>query len=368
MSDVKGKVLLGSDAWNDEDVELYVRNGGNILCVASPRYGKGALCKNLAVQVAKFKKVCVFDYRGEWAGHVTAYNPDSEHPDCLADYFVAENFAFKLTDFNQRGDWVGFGFEDDAAEFMHKIINAPNHNGELGVVRDMIRRLPTKDDDVVPYNGEFGVDLLTSIHPFTKGALGRRFEVVQRYFWKGAEDNRQLFNFAELWLQYKHLIIDLSDRKDGFKDIGKARAYAGLILRQMRPTFENTQGFYIIEEASQLLANPKRLPDGNVIGYSEFHKLVEVLVTLGPKQGVNLLVMAQSRNQIYENVISYLPILLIGRLNELDDLNSRERELNGFIQVYPGSPRREWFWVDTFYGITKKFIAAVPRCLFETNK
>lgn len=368
MSDVKGKALIGADAFNDGPVFLHIRNGGNVLCIASPRYGKGALCKNIAVQVAKFKKVCVFDYRGEWAGHVTAYNPDSEYPECLSDYFIAENFAFKLTDFDQRGDWVGFGFEDDAAEFLQKIIRSQHHGGELSAVRDMIRKLPTKDDDVLTYNEEFGVDLLVSIHPFTKGALGRRFEVVQRYFWRGVEDTRQLFNFAELWRQYKHLIIDLSDRKDGFKDIGKARAYAGLILRQMRPAFEQTQGFYVVEEASQLLANPKRLPDGNIIGYSEFHKLVEILVTLGPKQGVNLLVMAQSRNQVYENIVSFLPILFVGRLNELDDLNGRERELNGWIRVYPGSTRREWFMIDTFYGINKKFVAAVPRCLYETNR
>lgn len=368
MTDVKGSVLLGTDAASHEPINLYIRNGGNMVCLAAPRYGKGALCKPLAVQVSKFKKVCIFDYKGEWANHITKPNPQAKYPDALIDYFVAENFTFSITDFNQFGDWIGFGFADDSAQFMWKIVKSDYHGGDLQLVREMIRELPVSDAAVSEYNEKFGTDLLVAIHTGSKGALGRRFEVVQRFFWKGPEDSRSRFDFRALWLQYRHLIIDLSDRRDGFKDIGKARAYAGLILRQMSGTFDYTQGFYIIEEGSQLLANIERLADGTVVGYSEFHKLVERLVTLSPKQGVNILILAQSRRQLYENILVYLPIQLIGRLNPLDDLTEGERKLNDWIRVYPGTLYREWWLIDTFYNLRFRFVAALPCCQFETNR
>lgn len=369
MSDVKGKVCLGVNAFNEnEKVWLYVRNGGNILCVASPRYGKGSLCKNLTVQVSKFKKVCIFDYRGEWTGHVTKPNHYAEYPDSLTDYFVAENFAFPITEFSQFGDWVGFGFEEDASAFMTKIVNSDYHQGEIMKVREMIAALPTSKDGVEEYNGKYGTDLLVFIHQATLGALGRRFEVVQRFFHKGVEDERVVVDFRRVWRQYKHLIIDLSDRRDGFKDLGKARAYAGLILRQMQGEFEWSQGFYVFEEASQMLANPQRLADGSRVGYSELHKIVERMLTLAPKQGVNVLIMAQSRYQVYDNLVVYLPVWLVGRLNVLDELTPAEREMNEFISVNPGSSVREWWLVDTFYKVKVKFMAALPCCEYETNR
>mgnify|MGYP001565714230 CR=1 FL=1 len=367
-SDIKGRALLGNNAYKQEVVYLDIRNGGNIVCLAAPRYGKGALCKPLAVQVSKFKKVCIFDYKGEWAAHITQYNSLAQYPERLVDFFIADNFAFAITDFNQVGDWVGFGFQDDAAQFMYKIVRSIYHNGEIDRIREMIKKLPVRDDDVDSFNSDYGTDLLVAIHTASKGALGRRFEVVQRFFWTGVSDVRQRLDFWQLWRDYKHLIIDLSDRRDGFRDIGKARAYAGLILRQMSITFDYTQGFFVIEEGSQLLANLERLADGSVVGYSEFHKLVERLVTLSPKQGVNLLILAQSRRQLYTNILVYLPIQLIGRLNPLDDLTEFEKGLNEQLRVYPGTGRREWWLVDTFYNLQVKFVAALPCCGFETNR
>lgn len=366
MGGVKAKVVLGVNAYDPYDVvELPIRNGGNILCVASPRYGKGALCKDVAVQVSKFKRVCVFDYRGEWIEQVTRENPDADFPDAFRDYFVAENFAFPITDFNRFGDWIGLGFDDSAAAFMQKIVSSKCHGGDILKVREMIRDLPKNDTEVVEYNEEYGTDLLVGIHSMSKDALGRRFEVVQRLFWTGEADARRLIDFGAVVGNFRHLLVDLSDRRDGFEDLGKARAYAGIIARKISP--ELGRWFFVVEEASQILAEPQVLADGSRVGVSEFHKIVLKWVTLNPKHGVLVLVICQSRSQIYGDLLKYLPLVLQGRLSSYDVLKGREGELN--VKLSSSDVFGHVFWlVDDHFNTFKKFRPGLPRCLFETNK
>ena len=366
-----GRVRLGQSAWKgheNEKVTLEVRNGANILCLAAPRYGKGALCKNIAVQISKFKKVCIFDYRGEWSRQVTQYNQYSSNPEKLTDCFIARNFVFTISEFSSMGDWVGLGMTQEEAFVMSKIVNSAYHGNDMGKVKEMIAAIPIKMDEVEKFNEDYGVDLIVTVNFNTRAALGTRFGVLQRLFWQGPDDERQILNFRKIWLDFKNLIVDMTDYYFGFKDKFRANAYAGLILRKMKPTFEVTQGFYVVEEASQLLGNiGSQNGVENWSSVPEFHKIVLDLLTLAPKQGVNLLLLAQSKRQVYQELLPYISVFLVGRLNPMDELTEHEKRFNASIFLRPGVKRREWWLWDTFYQLDFKFVAAEPCCEYETN-
>lgn len=361
MNGVKGKALLGKGAYGAEPVYLFIRNGGNIRCIAGPRWGKGALCKNGVVQISKFKKVCIFDYKGEWAAQVTTENGMSDYPDAVHNFFVADNFTFSISDFDSVGDWIGLGFGEKSASVLASIIQSPAHKGDLNIIQQMIRDIPQGKDNL-DYFADYGIDSTLGEHEKVKQAIGSRFDAVKHYFWQGKSDQRQLLNFNELWETYDHLIVDLSDKTIGFDNKHKARAFAGVILKKMRRNFTSTQGFYVFEEASQLLGNPQILANGQNEGTSELHNLVMELLTLQPKWGVNVLVLAQSSNQLWPPLLAYFPIFLVGRLNSFDKLTPMEQNFNEEIK-----DRREWILWDDSLRKKIKFVADVPVCLYETN-
>ena len=281
-------ITLGKSLTPGFQPKLPIRRWGTILLISKPRNGKTALAKDIVVKISKFRKCFIFDYNGEWTNHVVNFNFKSEQPDRMNDVFIAKDFTFKISEFNNPNAFVSMGFSQDACNFLAILVrDAYNYykDNPIKFVK-MCQQLPTKETFVQEFNAIFGTKLYSPINFASKISLltHLNFIIENGYFWIGKKDRKNLIDFKDAWLRFNHVIVDLSLGEKN-TDVNKAQAYAGAILNEIAPLHKMTKGFIVFEETSALAPNID-----TSIAYVIPSSLAQIrdLVTTLPKQDVKI--------------------------------------------------------------------------------
>lgn len=340
-------------------VRASIRRGAALWIYARPRYGKGGVAKPLLVKYSKQRSVLFFDYGREWAQHVTKYNRKSRLPDKMVDVRVAQDFTFKISQFDRASDFVALGFSADQCMMLAMLVRDTQwyHQDDTSRLRQILRDIPAKEKGtaVMQFNIKYGTRLDSPINWATKNSIITRFTLISHWFWQGTKDSRPVIDFEQFWgKECRNLIINLR-----FEGGGEyyARAWAGKILQQIRPTHVFKKPVIGFEESRVLFPAGDFLlvPTSVTEGYD--------LVTLFPKKGVNCVFIAQDPSQLAQQLRrSSLGLSIVGRLDIETGAHPQLRQISEQLR----SEEREFAFIDE-NGRYTFFAPGEPCCQYESD-
>ena len=294
-----------------------------------PRNGKTALVKGITTKVSKFRKCLIFDYASEWTNHITQFNYLSNTPSRMTNVAAVKNFAFKIWEFNRRGDWISLGFPELGSNIMASMATYENIHGNIpSLFENLLVDLPSsgEGDDKKGMEGkdalaafnrkyrQYGLWLPSRIPEVSKMSILTRWQSAKWLFYDpdNPRGKKWVPDWQALWKKYDHLIIDLmADYSTGEY---KARAYAGKIIQYLIPTFRETKPFIVLEEADKLA--PLMSQQSFYFPSSLYY--LRLCVQKLQKLGVSTLFISQSERFIDAEIAKMLNLRLIGKVDNRD--------------------------------------------------
>lgn len=280
-----------------------------VIILARPRYGKSILIKNLYVQIAQGRRIIVIDYLGEhdqskygnWkAKGITSFIPD---------LYTIENFAFFLTDFNRVSDWISMGASIRAAPLIAELIKCENiHQNDPIRFLELLRALPSKDDDLERFNDKFGPYGLTFSSRVNDASKHSMITVVENAWISGllmppvesdsykehTPGKAYVKDWAELARRHPHININLNLTTN--ESVTLARAAIGKILEQLAPVLEELSPLIICEESDFIAPSTE---DENITSLNQLRKYV----LKHQRTGVELMFITQNPNMLSQFIL-----------------------------------------------------------------
>lgn len=354
-------IPIGKSIFTGKPALFPMRYYGTNLLLSLARVGKTATGMELVVKISKVRKVIVFDYNGEWKGCVTNYNYESKSPEHMENVKVYDNFTFRLTDFTDFNDFIALGFSPEGIRILPSLFACKNiHDNDPELLMDVLEELPTTSGELDDWNKKYGNDihLPAKLIPVARDSMCNKFYAIKHWFWH-PKDQRTIFNIMDFF-RYDHLIIDLSDLGIKGTDSNRAMAFAGLILKKLTPLITRTLPFIVVEEAGKICPNFGDNP-GFVLP-SSVQQFILYSTSL-PKLGVATLFLAQSSNQLPNEITNHYHTKIMSILPE--DANPTDRERTAGLQWNPDFPKpygyRE-FIIWERQGKWDKFVPFTPPC------
>lgn len=301
-------IEIGHDRW-DNPVTIVENYGYGVMhFIAKSRYGKTILVKNIITQIARFRPVIIFDYKGEHSDSKWG-NWKSEDDICfIPDLFTVEGFAFYMTDFNEASDWTSMGISVNGVSLLMRLLDKENmHQNDPITMSEILDNLPTNDRDVEAFVVKYDeYDDIGSVNHSVRQSLTSKFATI----WRSrliippvGSDNHQehaphlihIEDWAELIREYPHININLAMFSSSGVEI--ARASAGKILLALAPHLGELRPLIVIEEAA--LICPKDNPEAEITS----RRMLKEYVVREQRYGVKLMFIMQQADQIDQEVL-----------------------------------------------------------------
>jgi len=270
---------------------------------------------DLTVKISKHRKTIVFDYAGEWKPRITHANYDSTTPMKMSNVDMIDDFTFYLSDFTDYNSMVSCGFSKESRAVMAEFFKAKDvHNNDPEKLLFVLQQLPTNKENVEKWkesglSKRFSNVMQNTMMPMIKDSILNHYVRIKDWFHQGKDEKRPVINWEQKLKSKKHLIINLSEFKSGQTNELRARSWVGLIFKQWREHLRYVKPFIVIEEASRVCPNTGNTPDYEMPS-SVYH--LSHLASVGPKEGVAVMYIAQSINQLPVSITQYVHATLVG--------------------------------------------------------
>lgn len=301
-------IEIGYDKWGNA-VTIFENYGYGVMhCIAKSRYGKTILIKNMIVQIAKYRFIVVFDYKGEHSD-MRWGNWRSKDDICfIPDLHTITGFAFYMNDFNQASDWSSMGISLNGVALLMRLLTEEDmhQNDPLEMIK-IIDSLPVSENDIEDFVAEYpGYEDLGVQNYSVRLSLASKFKSIWRTrliippigtpnHKKHAPDLIHIDDWAELIRDNPHLNINLAMFSSG--GVAIARASAGKILEALLPYLRELKPVIVIEEAG--LICPAENPDDDITSRS----MLKDYVVREQRTGVKLIFIMQQADQIDQEVL-----------------------------------------------------------------
>lgn len=329
------EIPIGINIKTRQEECLEIPRGGwsTIASNMPPRMGKSANAKHVAVLTSKIRKVCIFDYNGEWKDHVIYYSPSplAKYKEKLTDYKILSNIGFTISEMiTDSNVLASLGFTEQGSDYITLLAQEGYDYYEDNPEKfgEMVNKLPYREDQVDWYKQEFGVELPGSLHSSTVQSIRNRYLFIKKWFYNPKNPGQDLnyYDIQREFLTNEHLIVEFNLRNE--KNRNRAMAICGYYLKKLREIQDKTKASYFIEETRQLLpALDIGIPDA-ILPSSV--KQIYDMITLDPKHSCSVFLIMQSEQMIYKQVLDHIFIRVLGRdaILERKDLQKLIRRMN----------------------------------------
>lgn len=301
-------IAIGYDRWGEE-VSIFENYGYGVThCIAKSRYGKTILIKNIVAQIAKFRKVVIFDYKGEHSDMKWGNWKSKDDVCFIPDLHTITNFAFYMSDFTQASDWSSMGISLNGVALLMRLLDKEemHQNDPLEMIK-ILNSLPTSENDIEEF-----VITYPDYEDIGVQNYSVRLSLVSKFksIWHTrliippvGTDNHQKYashlmhveDWAELIRDNPHININLAMFSSS--GVAIARASAGKILEALSPHLRELKPLIVIEEAG--LICPSENPDADITSRT----MLKEYVVRELRTGVKLMFIMQQADQIDQEVL-----------------------------------------------------------------
>ncbi len=324
LRELPGMILvpLGKDRYIEGGVVHFVeRLGFGVHVVAAvTRFGKSILVKNLYTNIGQYRKVIILDYLGE---HSMSRYPNFLSEDqtmCLPRLKEVKDFKFKISQFNNAGDWRSLGVPDKSSMVMEDLCKQKKaHRDDPDLFKQMIDDLPVDWSMVEGFERKWGFEMSKLNHTVIESITTKFLQLYRQEFFAEVDD--PTYDFGTLALQHHSLNINFQLNQ---VEAGKARAIAGKVLEQIEDVLDK-MGVppLIVVEEGDILA-PNIMTEGVII--SSLDRLIKWVIKL-QKKGVELLFIVQDLNNLHPTIVGNAHTLLLGQLPSNNPYHEITRQL-----------------------------------------
>ena len=137
-----------------------------------------------------------------------------------------QNFAFKISQFDDINYWYALGFSEKAGEFAYFLSQRVDiHGDDPDKFMDILRQLPSNHRDLKYFNEHFremGLTLEAPLNVHTVNSIINHYPHLKEFFWHPKDKRATITDFKEKFLTSDVLLISLNiDQDDSF---GKTRS------------------------------------------------------------------------------------------------------------------------------------------------
>ena len=313
-------VPLGKRVWSHEltgeKVFLPIGRFGVILLIGRSRSGKSSIAKTITAFVSNSGRRClVFDPYSEYT---VCLQPNMKSDDNIMgfkDFIIVKNFAFKIDEFWQQ-DWMSLGFSVDASRVLEVIGSKTElHDNDFDEFEKICLAVPSRDKQWSNFNKLYPEVLNSPIHAQTATQIKSKISWFRGFFKQEGDKKLWIPHFGKLLMQ-TNLIVDLGLRKGS--DIEKARAYVGIILRQIEPYLRYLRLFMVFDEADLFAPFPQQ----NAVYSSACNKLIDYTIKM-QREDLVVLYITQDYSLMHPILVQNWHWKILGILDPM----SRDYEL-----------------------------------------
>jgi len=253
-------------------------------------YGKTILAGNIAVELAKHRRLLIFDYNGSYKSlkYVNFSNKNNIY-EAIPDLVYIHKFGFKLQDFSNPFDWEMMGMTKNGANLCaSRARQVLYHKNDFEAFRQMI-------EDVKVYGKTEGGEAWRA----TKQSILAKLNAIQNVF---VGNEAVDITYADLdAIRYRNVPFYISDWKyfltvhrhiclnlNSEYQPAKAQLFAGKIMNVIEFALDNLRPVILVEEAHKLC--PASF-EAAVVPYSMF-KILHYLKELH-KKGTKLILISK---------------------------------------------------------------------------
>lgn len=162
---------LGTESRTGKKVSMTIPNYGNILFAAQPGAGKTSLVKCICAQIAKYRKLIIFDVMNCEYQSISLPNFLSKRSMCVENMITldAVHFGFNPIQLDHR-DFMAMEFSPRAAQAAMNIIQ--QFNGDPAFLREVFQDLPVNDGEFAEFQSKYpDIKIDSTIHEKSKQNL-----------------------------------------------------------------------------------------------------------------------------------------------------------------------------------------------------
>ena len=330
-------------------------------------YGKTILAGNIAVELARHRRLLIFDYNGSYKNlkYVNFGNKDNIYR-AIPDLVYIHRFGFKLQDFTNPFDWEMMGMTKNGADLCaSKARQVLYHKNDFEAFRGMIEEVKvygrgnkgeawraTKQSILAKLNAIRNVFVGNDAVDITYADLSSiRYRGVPFY----------ISNWCDFLTAHKHVCLNLNSEYQP----AKAQLFAGKILNDIEFVLDKLQPVILVEEAHKLCPEAY---DSAVVPYSMF-KILHYLKELH-KKGTKLILISQAPHQLHEEAMDEIKRFFLGKLqnirgySKLDEMFKATLNLN--FNVANGY--REFLHFSPLYNEKDVFVPFDSLSFYEVRK
>lgn len=310
---------------------------GVIALIAKARYGKSCILNILMAKMSRYRKLIIFDYRGEHKLNRYANFMSKDDIQPIERMKIIENFGFKITDFTTESGWISLGFTEASAAIMTELVKIPEAYDIKKfylMVADAGNWLSSeRNSETFFAKYPSLVDKIPSrVSPSTLQNLSTWFSLIYNkgFFLKDDDDRIYIEDWCDLLKDNNNYLINLNltDSTANF-----ARAMVGKILEDMQSHdcmyLKSSNPVIITEEAD--LVYPSVKQDQEIPSSCKF---AELYCLKYQKFGVEMFFVCQDMTKLYSPIISNVQTWILGHCRV-----SSESQLSGNIQEKVNSLR-----------------------------
>ena len=280
-------------------VYFKIRDYGDTLILGRHRYGKTTIAKTIVCGASDIRPVIIIspafsqDY-DDWYG-LKYLNRNAEIKNCISFLKCINNFSIKLSRFKDYDDWISLGFPDMASQYLKKLAPLKKvHNDDPNKFLKLLEELPRENIKIKEFNELHGIYLSARIDSNTYASLINRFQFLaeSEFFWYPNDTRHPVKDFKEIFILNPHVLIDLEDN-----DEVKARAYVGVILKDLHSLLSKIRPMLVIDEADKVA------PESD--DFLKFPSSLRQLIDYKHKYqklGVNMILLTQEPKLLYQKL------------------------------------------------------------------
>lgn len=309
------KVVIGY--YPDNQKEASVRDyflGDAWAVFAMTGFGKSIEVGNLAVELAKYRNLIIFDYKGDYRNlKYVNFSSRQRKYGSIPDLVYLHRFGFKLQDFKNPFDWEMLGMTENGANLCaSKAKQVLYHRNDFNEFYRMISETKVYGRE----SGEtwYGTrqSVLSKLHQIRNSFVDDKNSTdithmdINLLNWIGKK--YYVSDWKYFIKKHKHLCLNFNSEFEP----QRARFMAGKILNELEPIMNDIMPVIIIEEAHELCPN---YVDKDLVSYS-LVKIIHYLKNLH-KKGTKLILITQNPSQLHESCLDEIKRFFIGKLQNI---------------------------------------------------